>query len=91
MKYQFLEFFKEHIKVEISDLKHDDDIFGGQKVIVYFTNTLTHAQGTAVLPTYEWLSKGSLSRSDIDFCNKLLRSNNSLIFEEAREGELPVA
>ena len=46
-----MEFFTEHIKVEISKLKHNDSVFGGQKVIVYFINTLTNAKGTAMLPT----------------------------------------
>lgn len=51
MKYKYMEFFTEHIKVEISELKHNDSVFGGQKVIVYFINTLTNAKGTAMLPT----------------------------------------
>jgi hypothetical protein len=91
MKYKYMEFFTEHIKVEISELKHDDSVFGGQKVIVYFINTLTGAKGTAMLPTYEWLDKGKLSKNDIAFCNELLRTNNSLIFRDAREGVLPIA
>jgi hypothetical protein len=44
-----------------------------------------------MLPTYEWLDKGKLSKNDIAFCNELLRTNNSLIFRDAREGVLPIA
>lgn len=91
MKYKYMEFFTEHTKVEISELKHDDSVFGGQRVIVYFINTLTNAKGTAMLPTYEWLDKGKLFKNDIAFCNELLHTNNGLIFRDAREGGLPIA
>lgn len=84
-KYDYVEFLTKNIKIQHSDLLHDDNIFGGQKMLVFFTNTQTGAQGTAVLPTYKWRDTGKLSKEDITFCNRILQYNIGIIFKFARE------
>ncbi|WP_103660668.1 hypothetical protein [Lactobacillus sp. HT06-2] len=85
-KYDFIDYVAKNIKVQHSELLHDDNIFGGHKVLVFFTNTKTGAKGEAELPTYRWLNKGDLSNEDIDFCNKVLHWNVGNLFQYAREG-----
>lgn len=90
-KYEYINYLTENIQMEHSGLIHDDNIFGGQKVLVFFTNTQTHAKGEAELPTYKWIDKGNLSKKDIIFCEKALHWNASNIFQYAREGGFNLA
>lgn len=85
-KYEYIDYLTENIKLEHSELIHDDNIFGDQKVLAFFTNTLTQAKSVAELPTYNWLDKGNLSRQDLNFCKKALHWNAASIFQYAREG-----
>lgn len=75
MKYQYMQFL----------IKHDDNVLGGQKVIVYFINTLTNAKGAQ--PMNGQIKELGLY---VIFCTKLLHTDNSLIFTDAREGKLPI-
>lgn len=91
MKYDYIQYLTKNINVQHSEILHDDNILGGQKVIVYFTNTQTGAKGKAELPTYKWLDKGRLSKKNIAFCNKVLHWNAAAIFQYAREGGIKFA
>ena len=91
MKYDYIKYIPEHIKVQHSELLHDDEVFGGQKVVVYFTNMLTKATGVAEVPTYKWIDKGNLSKEDIAFCNKVLHWNVSGFFQNAPDGGMKFA
>ena len=87
--YDYIEYFvepNETIKVKHSELLKDKDHPNKSIVIVFFTNEETNAKSKAVLPSFKWLNKGSLSKKDITFCEKVLRWNSSLIMKMATIG-----
>lgn len=91
MKYDYIEYVPEHMKVQQSEVLHDDNVYGGQKILIYFTNTLNKTTGIAEVPTYKWIDKGNLSSDDIAFCNKVLHWNASGFFKNARDGGMKFA
>lgn len=84
-KYEYINYLTENIQVEHSNILDDSKVAGKKKVLVYFTNTFTHAEGIAELPTYQWISKDKLSPKDILFCQKALRWNTDLIWKYAEQ------
>ena len=46
-KYEYINYLTENIQVEHSNILDDSKVAGKKKVLVYFTNTFTHAEGIA--------------------------------------------
>ena len=66
---------------------------GKEKILVHFERPTEDGFDSArcELPTYKWLYNYGYSKKEIDFFEKLMKSNAHLIYRYARDGGVNIA